>query len=150
MSIFDNLKAGIQQHLDKKKEEKEFIERLQLEAKVHRQQAFADEFRKNSRQVAIAHAKKDAASKSGLQKLRSLNRVRNLSQSDQGKSSFFQNFSEYTQRNLANRERNLKATEELRKAGKQMREKKLLEQRQMRDQRIVQPKLDGGFGTKRV
>ncbi len=139
MSFFDGLKQGIKNHFDKKKEEQEMINRLKREAEAHRAILFEQEYRTASKQVALAQAKKDAAKKSGLQKLRAENRLRNLKSGDGPKEgSFFGRLADYTQKNLAKREENLKKTEALRDTAKKEREKKLAEQKIFREQRLAQ------------
>jgi len=103
------------------------MDRLRLEARMQQQQIFEEEFRKNALEVAKAHAKKQAANLSGLQKLRALNRSKRLTESGQNPSSFLSRLAEYTQKNLAKREENLKRTTELRAVAKKMREEKLAE-----------------------
>jgi len=130
MSIWDTIKSGFKKHFDKKKEEQEMMDRLRLEARMQQQQIFEEEFRKNAFEVSKAKAKKQAANLSGLQKLRAMNRARNLSDTGQNPGSFLSRLGEYTQKNLAKREENIKRTAELREAAKKMREEKLAE-RQM-------------------
>lgn len=123
MNLFDSIKNGFRQHFDKKKEDQEFVNRLELEAKAQKKLIFEEEYKKATLEVARAQAKKEAAQKSGLQKLRAVNRLRNLNRQDDGAGlSFFEKLGAHTRKNLANREQNLKKTEELRMVGKQMRE----------------------------
>ncbi len=123
MSLFDSIKNGFQQHFDKKKEDQEFINRLELEAKAQKKLIFEEEYKRATLEVARAQAKKEAAQKSGLQKLRAVNRVRNLNRQEEGGGlSFFEKLGAHTRKNLANREQNLKKTDEMRMVGKQMRE----------------------------
>lgn len=136
MGFFDTVKEGVQGHFDKKKQEREELERMQREVDFQRKQIFEEEFKKNALIVARGEAKKRAANLSGLQKLRAVNRARNLTQSGQDPGSFFSKLSEYTQKNIAKREDNMKRTEELRNVGKQMREEKLSEQQKIRQERL--------------
>lgn len=141
MGFFSNFVNSIQQKIQekqqKRKEEQEFMRRLQLQAEVERKIAFEEEFKKNARLVAIAKAKKEAAEKSGIQKLRAMERVNRLKQGSSEPGSFFDKLSAYTQRNLAKREENLKRTAEARDVAKKMREQNLAEQQRMRQERMI-------------
>jgi len=141
MGVWDTIKSGFKKHFDKKKEEQEMMDRLRLEARMQQQQIFEEEFKKNALEVAKAKAKKQAANLSGLQKLRALNRARNLTESGQNPSSFLSKLAEYTQKNLAKREENLKRTAELRAMAKQMREQKLAERQAGRINKSAYPTL---------
>lgn len=121
-SIFENIKEKFKESAERKRLEKEELEHMQREVDFQRKQVFQEEFKKNALEVAKAKAKKEAAEKSGLQKFRAMNRARNLEKSGQSPDNFFTKFSEYTQRNLAKREENLKRTEEMRNEAKKMRE----------------------------
>ncbi|KKK89452.1 hypothetical protein LCGC14_2732930 [marine sediment metagenome] len=140
-NFLGNLKQKFQDHLNRKEEEKREMEKMQREIDFERKRVFQDEFKKNALKIAVGQAKKDAANKSGLQKLRSLNRLRRLNEpnaTDPG--NFFANFSAYTQRNLAKREENLKRTQAMREEAKRIREedmKKRMEQRQNRTPSMV-------------
>lgn len=128
MGFFAKAVEGIKERLsdnsEKKKEEKEFISRMQLEAEVRRREVFEEEYRKNALIVAQAKAKKDAAELSGIQKLRAMNRVRRLESPDAQNPGMFSKLRAYTQENMARREANLKRTKELQEAARKMREER--------------------------
>lgn len=124
-NLLGSLKSSIKEHFDKKKEQQEEIDRMNREAKILAQQVFQDEFKKNALEVARAEAKKDAAKKSGLQKLRAMNRANRLTE-PANPGGAMAKFSEYTQKNLLKREENIKRTKELREEGKKMREERML------------------------
>ncbi len=122
-NLLGNLKQKFRERLDRKEAERLEIEKMQREVDFEKSRVFQEEFKKNSLKIAIGQAKKDAASKSGLQKLRATNRLRRLKEpGSTNPGNFFANFSEYTQRNLAKREENLKRTEALREEAKKIRE----------------------------
>jgi len=147
MGFFDTIKQGIRNQFDNRKEERELMERLQKEADMQRRQAFEDQFRIDSKEVAIAQAKKEASEKSGLQKLRAMNRARNLSRNtDSPPGSFFETLGEYIRKNQVRREENLKRTEMLREEAKKMQKQTLENRRSGKEQRIaIKP-----FGNKRI
>lgn len=118
MSFLDAIKETFNNRSAKRKEEKDLIDRITLEAEVERKRVLEEEMRKNMLQLAIGKAKKDAASLSGLQKHRAENRLRNL-QNPQIKTGIFSKLAEYTQRNIARREENLRKTEERKAQGKE-------------------------------
>ena len=124
-NLLGNLKQKFQESQDRKKLEKEEIDRMQREVDFQAKQVFEKEFRENALRIAIGKAKKDAASKSGMQKLQSQNRLRRLQEPGANDpSNFFNKFSAYTQKNIARREENMKRTAEVREEAKNMREEK--------------------------
>ncbi len=140
MGFFESFSQGIRNRLDKREEERLWMEQLQKEDEIHRRMIFEEEFKKNRKEVVEAKAKQDAARMSGLQKLRATNRARNLTSSPQAPGTFFEKLSSYTHKNIAEREKNLAKTEEMRKVAKEEREKQLAE-RQTNRMTPVQPAL---------
>jgi len=145
MTILESVKAGLKNHFDKKKEKREFEERLRLEAEIERRRIFEEEFKRDAKLVAIAQAKREAAEKSGLQKLRAVNRARNLNTLSETPGSFFEKLSNYTKKNIAKREENLKRTAEMRATAKQMREERLSKRQQLRRERLAQSRIRKPF-----
>lgn len=138
MGVFDTIKAGIRNQFDKRKADRELMEKLQKEAEMQRRQAFEDQFRIDAKEVALAHAKKESAKRSGLQKLRAINRTRNLNRTDnENPGGFFEKLADYTRRNVARREENLKRTEMMRGEASKMREERLQSNKMGRDERII-------------
>ena len=125
MGFWDNLKKEWAERARIKKEEEEIVRRLQIEAEVEKKKVFEEEFRKNIFKVVTGKAKKEAAEKSGLQKLRAMDRVKNLEKLEKNPSGFLGKLSEYTQRNIAKREENLKRRDELKKALEEEKIKKM-------------------------
>ena len=139
MGFLETIQKGVRGHFDKKKVQKELIDRLRLEADVQRQQIFEEEFKKNALLVAQSQAKKQAAELSGLRKLRAMNRVRTLKE-PKSSDSFFSKLAEHTQRNLAKREENLERTKEIRTEAKKMRDERLIKQQELRESRMARSK----------
>lgn len=125
MGIFDSLKNSLSGHFDKKREEKEWLERLQKEAVQEERKVFEEQFKKNAFEVAKKRAFKDAAEKSGLAKLQAINRSRRLSEGNIPPGSFFSRLSEFTKKNIANREENLSRTKLMREEAQKIREEKM-------------------------
>lgn len=135
MQIFDSIKDSISNHFDRRKKDREMMEELQKEAERERRIAFQDQFRIDALEVAKARAKQDAEKMSGLKKLRAKSRARNLDRTSQNApGSFFDKMREYTQKNVARREENLKRTEMMRSEA----EKIKLERVQGKPQRVVE------------
>ena len=147
MSFWDNLKSDWAEKAENKKEEEKIVRRLKIEAEVEKRRVFEEEFRKNTFEIARGKAKREAAEKSGLQKLRALNRARNLTQSGSDPGSVFSKFSTYTQRNLAKREENLKTTEAMRNEAKKMRGENMLKKHQPESRKPFSP---SGFNNSRL
>lgn len=114
MGFFDSISNGIKNHFDKNREQREMMEGLQKEADAQRLMAFKEQFAIDAKEVAIVQAKRDAAEKSGLQKLRAVNRVRNLSHGGPEPGTFFEKLSNFTKKNKARMGENLKRTAEIR------------------------------------
>lgn len=136
MSFFDSVKNGIKDHFDKKKEEQERLKQIRFEANAQRRLAFEDAYRENLKKVMIANAKKDAAKKSGLQKMRAENRLRNLQKNESAPGTFFDKLREHTQRNMVRNEERKKANQERLEQAKRMREERLAEQQRLRQERM--------------
>lgn len=124
-NLLGNIREKFQESQDRKKLEKEEMDRMQREVDFRAKQVFQEEFQKNALNIAIGKAKKDAAEKSGMKKLQAQNRLRRLQEPGANDpSNFFNKFSSYTQKNMARREENMKRTEEVRKEAKKMRDEK--------------------------
>jgi len=126
MSVFDNIKNTVQDHLDKKKEQREFEERLRFEAEIEKRRMFEDRFREHAREAARIQAEREAYSKSGLKKLQATNRaLRMMGEPDEAGSNVFSRLKEYTQKNIARREQNLARTEKMREAAEQIKKERM-------------------------
>lgn len=130
MGVLDSFKATIQEHFDKKKADREFEERMRLETAVRARQIYEEDYKKHTLYMAKAQAHKDAAEKSGIAKLRATSRARTLDEGNLPPGSFFDKLRDYTQKNKARMEVNLKRTAEMRKAGKKIQEERLTGNRQ--------------------
>ena len=124
-NLLGNLRERFEESRQRKKLEREDIARMQREVDFQKKEIFQEEFKKNALEVARAQAKEEAASKSGIQKMRAQNRLRNLERNNVAPGSFFERFSEYTQKNLAKREENLKRTQDTIEEAKKMKEGRL-------------------------
>ena len=141
MNFFETVKQGIRNHFEKRQQEKEMMEKLQFEADMQRRQMFQEQFRKDSLEVARAQAMREAAEKSGLQKLRAMNRARNLSNdSNSPPGSFFEKLGEYTRKNVAKREDNLKKTAMMREEAKKLREQRMKDKIKDRQEKMARAK----------
>jgi len=143
---FGDIRKKMAQREAQKRADQELMRRMELEAKVHERIAYEKAFRENAKIVAEANAKKRAAESSGIQKLRAMNRVRNLASNRQAPGGPFSRIAEYTQRNLANREENIKRTKEIRSAALKERQDKLANVKVERQSRMTRA---NSFGTNR-
>lgn len=125
MGVLDSFKATLQGHFDKKKEDREFEDRLRLEAAIQKKQFYEEQYKKDALEVAKAQAYKEAAENTGLSKLRAQNRSRRLNENNITPGSGFDKLRELTQKNKARTAANLKRTAETRAAGKQIQEDRL-------------------------
>jgi hypothetical protein len=122
LSLLDKGKKVVSDFFDKKKEEREFQEKLDREARETERRVYEQEFRKAALKASMIRARRDAEQKSGLAKLRAINT--SMSGGGAPKGNFLTKLSEYTQANIARREANIRRTEALRKAAIEMRQKK--------------------------
>ncbi len=112
MGFFDFIKEGMDNHFQKKKEDQELVDRIRKETAIQERQIFEKQMRKDALEVAIGKAKREAAELSGLKKMRAENRLRNLN-NPQSREGFLGKMREYTQRNIARRDENLRRTAEI-------------------------------------
>ena len=141
MSILDTIKNGIKGHIDKKKRDQEMADRMRLEFEIQRSIESESRMKNVSFQQSKIRARRLAQSASGIQRLRAVNRSQVLeSQIEPPSESFLNKLSEYTQRNKARTEENLKKTKAMRSAAKQLRD-----ERQMGTRKITERRPFGGF-----
>jgi len=146
MSIFDGLKSAVRGHFDKKKQDREFEERMRLEASIQRRQVFEEDYRKHTLEVAKAQAHKEAAQKSGIAKLRAHTRLRRLNEDSVEPGSAFEKLRDLTQRNKARTEANIKRTTETRAMALKMRQDKTQERESLRQERMAKVQERKAFG----
>ncbi len=141
MEFLNNIADSIKGYFDKKSEDREMFEKLQKETEMQRRQMFMDEYKKNSLIVAKQAAKNDALNKSGLAKLRATNRMIQLDKQGQEPGTVFSKLADYTRKNMARREENLKRTETMRQQAKLQvdsdRQKKLVHRDQVVQNRPI-------------
>ena len=140
MGFFDTAREKIREHFEKNRENREKMQELHREADMQRQQIFEEQFKKNALEVAKSRAYKDAAEKSGIQKLRAETRIRRLNEqsSTPEPGSWRERLREYTSKNMLRREENLKRTEEIRAEADKMRKERGGQMALERNQRIPQ------------
>ena len=112
MSFLDWVKDSFTESQEKKRADREMMDRIRKETEMEARLVFEKEMRQKSLELAIGKAKKDAATKSGYRRFQAENRLRNLN-NPKSSEGFFGKMREYTQRNIAKREQNLQRTSEL-------------------------------------
>ena len=127
MSFFDTAREKIREHFERNKLDREKMEMLHREAEMQRQQVFEEQFKKDSLEVAKRQAYKDSAEKSGLQKLRAETRIRRLNEnsSTPEPGTWREKLRDYTSKNIARRQENLKRTEEIRGKAEEMKQERM-------------------------
>lgn len=136
MEIWDSLKESLQRNSERKEREKQIINDARLEVEIEKQKIFQEAFKKNALEVAKGQAYKEAAEKSGLQKLRAVNRSRRLNENNITPGSIFERLSEYTKKNLANRQENLDRTKAMRNTALEMKETRDTQRLKERQDRV--------------
>lgn len=129
MKLFSSLTKGIKSHLDKKKEEREFEDKLRKEARLTERQLYEQEFRKQAKEAALIRAREKAYKSTGLAKLRAVSQSTSAGRPNTG---FFSKLSEYTQANMKRKEEALARTEALRKAAAEERQRMMAERQAAR------------------
>ncbi len=144
MNFWENISKGFKQTFDKRRDEREQLQRLQREADQLRSAAFEEEFRRDSLEAARMRARTDARKLSGLAKLQALDRSTRLNEPS---NSFFNKLAVRTQKNLQKRDENLKRTELLRAEAKKMRDERMMKITNERAGRMakVQERNKGGL-----
>ena len=122
MKIFDKIKESIAGSMQKRKEEREYMESLQVQARVEQKRIFEEEYRKKALEMAKVKAMSDAERLTGYRKFQAINRVVNLEQGANAPGGLSK-LAEYTQRNLARTQQRMEKTKVLREAAKQERDK---------------------------
>ncbi len=122
MSFFDWISDKLKSGFQGRQEEQRITDSINREAHRERLIVFEEELRKRSFQAAHLKAKQDAMNASGLKKLQAINRVDRLENVDS--RTVMGKFAEYTRRNLARRDANIKRTKLLRdEAAKMVKER---------------------------
>ncbi len=117
MRMFDSFKATLKGHFDKKKEDREFEDRLRLEAAVQERQLYEQRYKLDALEVAKMRAETRSEKDTGLLKLRAINDRIRLKENSIAPGSGFDKLRDYTQKNIARREANLKRTATMRSSG---------------------------------
>lgn len=136
MGFFDAARKKIRDHFESNKENRERMEELRRETDRQRQQIFETQFKKNALEVAKAQAYKDAAQKSGIQKLRAETRIRRLneSSSEPQPGTWREKLRDFTAQNIVRRQENLKRTEEIREKAEQLKQERVNQTTTQRNQ----------------
>lgn len=113
MSVLNRIKKSIASYYDKKKEEREYEEKLEKEARATERKIYEQEYRKASYKASLIRARRDAVNKSGLAKLRAIHQKYG---SPKQQTGFFGKLSEYTKANRLRNEQLMKRNAEIRKA----------------------------------
>ncbi len=135
MNFFVSIKNSIQKGLEKRREDNERMNQIRKEVDMERRRIFEEQFKIQALEAAKKRAYKDAARLSGMQKLRAENRLRRLNESSSVPmpGSFFEKLRDYTTKNIARREENLKRTEEVRKQVETLRQGKIIKMNQRKN-----------------
>ncbi len=125
MSFFDKLKEEFSEKSRRRKQDQEVIDKLKLEAEVERKIVFEKKMRVKLIKDAKDRALRDVEKKTGLQRFKAQNRVRNIEKLESNPGGRFSKLSEYTQRNLAKTQERREKNDQLQKALREEREKKI-------------------------
>ncbi len=110
--VLDNLQKAFKKHLKKKMQDKKFLDNLRNEAEKEMKLDLEKQFEKDSLEVAKVKAKRDTINLLGLKKLKGLSRADRLTDFN------FNNFSEYTKRNLERTKHNYELIAKLKQGRK--------------------------------
>lgn len=110
--------GAIKDYFDTKSVERQQMEAMKREIDIQYRLEFEKEYKQNSLEVAKERAKQDALQKSGLAKMRAINRVSRLDEGGPPPGSILEKLSDYTKKNLAKRDENLARTKIMREEAK--------------------------------
>lgn len=134
--FLDRIKESLAGTMEKRKQEQEYIESLQVQARAEQKRIFEEEYKKKALEMAKARAIADAERLSGYRKFQALNKAINLEQNAQGPGGFSK-LAEYTQKNLARTQQRLERTKIMREAARQEKERQQQSRVQQRQNRMV-------------
>lgn len=137
MGFFDSIKESITNHFNKKREERERMERLQEDAANQQAFFFEQQFAENAKIVALAKAKSDAMKLSGLEKLRATNTALQMQSAGAERPGRWAKLREFTRRNKQRMQENLAKTAEKRKVAKEIREERFTKKSQQINDRMA-------------
>ena len=113
MNFWQSFKDELERRKQRKKDDQEIMDKARFDAEVQRKIVYEDELRKQTIELAISGAKREAAEASGMKKHRAENRLRNLQKTGgQPAQGFLSKLSEYTTRNMARTEERKQRQEE--------------------------------------
>lgn len=122
MGIFETAtswaSSKMKEREQRRQEEAAFEKKIRDEARIMEKIEFEKEFKKRALEAAKIKAHQDAMKKTGLAKLRAIQQAQDL---DKPKPNAFARLSEYTRANKMRREENLKKTQVMKQAVKEMR-----------------------------
>ena len=125
MGIFDTVKEKFRESQDKKDLERAQFDALRKEQQQMEQIEFEKEFRRSSLELARKRAKRDALKKSGLEKMRALERSERMKQPRSQMSSKLAEFSALTARNRERTEKNRELAVKKRDLAKELNEERM-------------------------
>jgi len=127
MGFFDTAREKIREHFDKNRQDREKMEGLRKEVDLQRQQIFEEQFKKDSLEVVKRQAYREAAEKSGMQKLRAETRLRRLNESSSTPEpgTWREKMRDYTAKNIARRQENLQRTVEIRAKAEEIKQERM-------------------------
>lgn len=143
MSLVDSIRNSIIGRIDKRNQELEEFDRMQKELAFQRQQQVIENLKSKNFSTSKQIARQEYKNSSGFNRLRAVNREINIRHPEQVPNNAFSRLSEYTQKNLANRERNLEKTKIMREEARRLREERVAKRNMERQNRMIRNQLRG-------
>jgi hypothetical protein len=137
MGIVNEIRQSIAGTLDRRNQEREEFDRMQKEIAFQRKQAAMEQLKEKNLHASIDYAKKSYRQSSGFNKLRAVNREINIRHPEDNPNGYLGKLSQYTQNNIAIRERNLEKTRRLREEARRLREDRMSKRIQERQLRLM-------------
>lgn len=134
MSFLDNIGEAIKNQVERRRQERERIDSMRREMEAQRFLEREQQSKMTAADIAQNRILRDTSEKQGIQRLRAINRA--SINPDLNEGSFYNKLSDYTRKNIARREENIRKTQRLRDEARKMREQQLKERQMERDQRM--------------
>ncbi len=123
MNILKSIGDKISEHFEKKRQEQEEFEAMRRQAQFEERIAQEQKEKRDALKRAREEAIRTAKNKTGIQRLRALNRASRLTESNPG--TLFSTLSQRTQENLKRTEENIRRNQRIRLEAKRLREERL-------------------------
>jgi len=152
MGVFQRLKEKVGESIQRRRDDSDRIRVIQIEAEQQERIEFESQLREELKKAGLIRAKSEAEKKSGISKLRALDKVARMEKGPMTSfSTHLRRFSEFTSKNRENTERRKELTEKRMATAKQMKIERMTGNKRTREDKkagIRQPRRSEVIGRK--